>query len=233
MPLITISRRIGSGGEVIAAKAAEALNLKLYDDLKLQHTAIGMGLRREDLKSLNEKVPGFFDRLWSRKPQSYLSIMESVVYKVAQEGKGIILGHGSQFLLRDFGCAFHVYIHATGPSRTRCIMETKGISQEAAEKLIAKKDHEQIGFFRYAFHMDWNDPSHYDLIINTEKLGIGAAAKMIVDTAGSDTLQECSLTAVEAMERLSLKKGWKRRYRKWSSIRICSTLKFPGRESFT
>ncbi|RJQ55452.1 MAG: BON domain-containing protein [Desulfobacteraceae bacterium] len=206
MPLITISRSIGSGGGVIAAKVAEALKVELYDDLKLQHTAIDMGIPLEDLKSLDEKAPWFFDRLLSRKPESYLSIMESVVYKVAQEGQGVILGHGSQWLLRVFDCAFHVYIHSTGSSRIRYIMETKGMSREAAEKLVAKTDNEQSGFFRYAFHMDWNDPSLYDLIINTEKLGIEAAAKLIVDTAGSEALSECSLTAVGGMERLSLKK---------------------------
>lgn len=206
MPLITISRSIGSGGEAIAAKVAEAMNLELYDDLKLQHTAINMGIPSEDLKSLDEKAPGFFDRLLSRKPEAYLNIMESVVYKVAQEGKGIIIGHGSQLLLRDFGCAFHVYIHSTGPSRIRYTMETKGMSRNAAEKLITQTDQRQRGFFRYAFRKDWDDPSLYDLIINTEKLGIENAVKLIVDTAGSDTLQECSLGAVEAMEALSLKK---------------------------
>jgi cytidylate kinase len=206
MSLITISRSLGSGGEVIASKVAKALNLELYDDNKLQQAAIDMGIPADDAKNLNEKAPGLFERLLNRKPETYLELMESVVYDVAHKGQGVIVGHGSQMLLRDFGCAFHVYVHATGPSRVQYIMETKGLNREGAKQLIQKSDHQQKGFFRFAFQMDWNDPSLYDLIVNTEKLGIEAAVKLIVGTAESDQIQACSLTAVEAMERLSQKK---------------------------
>ena len=206
MSLITISRSLGSGGEVIASKVAKVLNIELYDDNKLQQAAIDMGIPADDVKKLNEKAPGLFDRLLNRKPETYLELMESVVYDVAHKGTGVIVGHGSQMLLRDFGCAFHVYIHATRPSRVQYIMETKGLNREGAEQLIQKSDHQQSGFFRFAFQMNWNDPSLYDLIVNTEKLGIDSAVKLIVDTAESDQIQTCSLTAVEAMERLSQKK---------------------------
>ena len=206
MSLITISRSLGSGGEVIASKVAKALNIELYDDNKLQQAAIDMGIPAGDVGKLNEKAPGLFDRLLNRKPETYLELMESVVYDVAHKGTGVIVGHGSQMLLRDFGCAFHVYIHATGPSRVQYIMETKGLNREGAKQLIQKSDHQQSGFFRFAFQMNWNDPSLYDLIVNTEKLGIDSAVKLIVDTAESDQIQTCSLTAVEAMERLSQKK---------------------------
>jgi cytidylate kinase len=206
MPLITISRSLGSGGRIIAEKVAKALDLELFDDDRLQQAAIEMGIPVDSARYLNEKAPGLFDRLLSRRPETYLEIMESVVYDVARRGEGVILGHGSQMLLRDFGCAFHVYVHATGSTRLKYVMETRGVNREAAQKLIQKSDHQQRGFFRFAFQMDWNDPSLYDLIINTEKLGIDAAAELIIDTAGSDQIQACSLTAVEAMERLSQKK---------------------------
>ncbi len=206
MALITISRSLGSGGRVIAEKVAQALNLELYDDNRLQEAAIEMGIPVESVRNLNEKAPGLFDRLLSRKPDIYMDIMESVVYDVARKGEGVILGHGSQMLLRDFGCAFHVFVHATGPTRVQYVMEAKGVNRESAYKLMQKSDDQQKGFFRFAYQMDWNDPSLYDLIINTEKLGIDAAVKLIVDTAGSDLIQACSLTAVEAMERLSQKK---------------------------
>jgi cytidylate kinase len=206
MSLITISRSAGSGGEEIARRVSETLNLELYDDSKLQQAAIDIGIPTEALKSLDEKAPGFFDRILSRKPEMYLDLMEAVVYDVAHKGKGVILGHGSQILLRDFGCALHVYVHATGASRLKNIMEQKGLSKDAAEKYIRKTDSQQRGFFRFAFHMDWNDPSLYDLIINTEKMGIDSAVKLIADAASSDQIQTCSLTAVDAMERLSQKK---------------------------
>jgi cytidylate kinase len=206
MPLITISRHIGCGGSVIGKLIAGKLNVVLYDDARLQEEALKMGISFEDLKSLDEKAPGFFDRILTRKPELYLDFMEAVIYEVAHRGEGVIIGHGSQMLLRDFGCALHVYLHAAMPSRIKNMMEQKLLTQEAAEKLIRKSDNEQNGFFRYAFNMNWNDPSLYDLIINTEKIGIDSAVGLIMDAAQSNPIQTCSLTAVDAMERLSLVK---------------------------
>lgn len=203
MALITISRSMGGGGMTIARRVADELKIELYDDQRLQEEAVKMDFRSEDLRSLNERAPGLFDRILGNKPELYLDLMEAVVYEVAQRGQGVILGHGSQILLRDFGCALHVFIYATEPIRIKHMMDQQGLSQEAAKKLIHKSDNEKKGFFRYSFHMDWTDPSLYDLIINTEKIGIDSAVKLITESARSQEINECSLTAIDAMEKLS------------------------------
>ena len=206
MALITISRNVGSGGEKIAKRVANDLNLELYDDTRLQETAVKMGVPVEELNRLDEKAPGLFDRMLSKKPEVYLDMMEAVVYDIAHQGKGVILGHGSQILLRDFDCALHVYVHSTGPSRLKYIMEQRGIGKDAAEKFIRKSDSRQKGFFQFAFRLDWNDPSLYDLIINTEKMGIDSAVALITEAAQSENVLACSLKAVDAMERMSQEK---------------------------
>jgi cytidylate kinase len=190
----------------IARQVSEGLNLALYDDRKLQDEALRMGIRSEDIKSLDEKAPGFFDRILTKKPQIYLDFMESVVYEVAKKGQGVIIGHGSQMLLRDFGCAFHVRILAPQDARIQQIMDRQGVTRESALKLVHKDDNERRGFFQFAFHMDWNDPSLYDLIINTHKMGIDSAAKLVLEAAQSDEMTACSLTALDAMDRLAMVK---------------------------
>jgi cytidylate kinase len=206
MSLITITRSMGCGGAKIASLVANELKLELYDDQRLQQKAIKMGIRSEELESLDEKAPGFFDHLRGYKPELYLDLMESVVYEVAQSGKGVILGHGSQLLLRDFGCALHVRIYASEKSRIQRLMTESGVSEKTAEKLIHKSDHERRGFLRFAFHMEWNDLSLYDLVINTEKMGTDGAARLIIEAGQLDKIQECGPTALGAMERLSLTK---------------------------
>ena len=206
MPLITISRGIGCGGTIISRLVAEGLNLELFDDERLQKEASGMSLRAKDIIGLDKKAPGFFDLMFSSQPEIFLDYMEALVYGVAKKGEGVIVGHGSQMLLRDFECALHVHIYANEPSRIQNLMKQKGLSEEAARKLIRKSDHEQKGFFRFAFHMDWTDPFLYDLIINTEQLGFDTAAHLIMEAARSEHIKTCSLTAVDAMELLSLKK---------------------------
>ena len=83
------------------------------------------------------------------------------------------------------------------------MINEQNLSRESAEKLIRKSDNERNGFFNFAFQRDLNDPSLYDLIINTEKIGDAAAAKFIIDLSASEEISSCSLTALDAMEKMS------------------------------
>ncbi|MBW2003217.1 MAG: cytidylate kinase-like family protein [Deltaproteobacteria bacterium] len=206
MSLITITSGIGSGGMTIARLVANGLKLDLYDDQRLQQEAINIGISSEEVKDFDQKAPGLFNRILSHKPQAYLGLMEALVYEVARRGHGIILGHGAQFLLRDFGCALHVHIYSPESPRIQSLMDQQGISRDTAEKIIHKSDSERRGFLQFAFQIDWDDPSMYDLIINQSKLGADSAAKLIIDVAQSQQIKACSITAMYTMERLSLLK---------------------------
>lgn len=206
MGLITISRNLGSGGAEIARLVADGLKVEFYDDMLLQQEAMRLGVRSEELAGFDEKPPGFFEHVFSEKPEVYLDLMESVVYEVARKGEGVIMGHGGQLLLQDFSCALHVLVHAPLALRIQNIMERHGLSGEAAEKLIHKSDHEQKGFLQFAYHMDWSAPKLYDLVINTQKVRKETAAELIMRVAGTDDFLSCSVTALDAMEALALQK---------------------------
>ena len=206
MSLITITRDIGCGGMTIARKVANELKLELYDDHRLQEEAIEMGVSSEDLNSFGKGAPGLFDRLLSHKPEIYLDLMGAVVYEIAHRGQGVILGHGAYWLLKEFGCALQVRIYSSEGSRVEHLMNQRGMSSNAAEKIIHKSDNEKRGFLQFFFRMDWNDISLYDLIINRDKLGVESAARLITEVAQSQQIKACSLEALEKMGRLSLLK---------------------------
>ena len=117
------------------------------------------------------------------RPQVFLDILESVIYEVARKGEGVIIGHGSQVLLRNFDCAFHVRVFSSDKRRIDNMATQQGLSREAALKLIRKRDQAQSGFFNFAFHLEMNDPSLYDLVIHSEKLDVDTAAGLIVQAA--------------------------------------------------
>jgi cytidylate kinase len=206
MTLISVTQRMGSGGSEIAREVADTLGLELYDDGRLQQEAREIGMRLEDVQWLDEKAPRLFDRLLSNKPDLYMHVLETVVYEVARKNQSVVLGHGSQMLLRDFGCALHVFIHASERTRRENLVQGQGLSEKAAEKLMHKKDHEQDGFFRYAYQMSIDDPTLYDLVLNTEKISRSAAIRLISELARTPEIDSCSLTALESMEKMSLLK---------------------------
>lgn len=206
MALITITAGIGSEAPLIANHVANRLAVKLYDDDRLQKEFLAMGLSSQDIESLDEKAPGFFNRLLDLKPKFYHEFLEAVVYRVAQRGEGVIIGHGSPFLLQDFGCALHVRIYSSETQRVKRIAEEWKIDEITARKAIRKSDSDRRGFMEYAFNISWDDPELYDLIVNIDKLTHESAAEMIIAVASSDIINSCSLTALETMKRYSLGK---------------------------
>lgn len=200
MPLITITQDYGSHGYYVAQQVAEKLQLNLYDDETLRQAAMRLGEKTENLDALKEQVPGFFDQLMSGKKDVYLDILQGVVYQMSSENRGVIVGHGSQVLLKDFGCALHVRIITPARKRVRYFMDKKNMEEEQAWKIVNTKDDEAREFFRYAFKMDINDPLLYDLVINTEKISIDTVISHIIDLAESNEITECSIDALAVMK---------------------------------
>ena len=205
MALITISGGMGTGAERIAQLAAQKAGLELYDDQRLHQEALRLGIRKEDLKGVDEKAPGFFESL-RFSSDLYIDILETVVYSVSKQGQGILVGHGSQILLREFGCALHVLVHASEEFRIRQIAEKLKVSEDGARRMLNKSDSERRGFLRFAYRVDQDDVSLYDLLVNPQKLGIEGSAEVIVNTLRLPVIHECTIHALDAMERMMLSK---------------------------
>ncbi len=203
MPLITITHGIGCNGRTVAKRVAESLSIPLYDDAKLMEEAKRMGLDLNRLQGFQEKAPGWFDRLLGEPFDVFANLMSSVIYEAARRGEGVIIGHGSQVLLKDFSCAMHVLVVSTEEHRTKNIMTQMGISREAAGKIIQKSDNENMGFYRYAFQKDWDDPDMYDVCINPGKIGIERTVQTITEMAQYPELKACNIYAVDALDRFS------------------------------
>lgn len=206
MALITISQDYASGGYIIASIVANTLGIEFYDDERIKKNAIDRGVKPENLAGLEEKVPGFFDRLLHIHPQVYLDVLQGEVYKIAEKSNALIFGHGSQVLLQDFECALHIRIFAPLETRIENAMSKRGIDRQHAEKVIRSKDEQFNGFFKYAFKRDNKDLSLYDLIINTDKIGYEIAAKQIVELVHSGGVESCNLEALDTMHKLALEK---------------------------
>jgi cytidylate kinase len=69
------------------------------------------------------------------------------------------------------------------------------LTRDTAEKRIHRADHEQRGFLRFAFNLDGNDASSYNLMVNRDKLSVELAAKLITGVAMSKEIKECSQVA--------------------------------------
>jgi cytidylate kinase len=203
MYFITISEMIGTNGEKIARKVAEELKYTFYGAEELFGAADGMGFL-SDIKKVDEKAPALLERFFSEKPKIYLDRLQSVIYELAKKGNAVFFGRGGKFLLRSFDCAFHILVTGSMEKRIQRVMEEKRIGREVAEKIINRSDHDKRGFIRFAYDEDWLNPQLYDLLLNTDKLSLDSAVKMIVDAAKSDGIKSCGIDSVQLLGKLSL-----------------------------
>lgn len=216
MPLITMTSGIGCGTSLMAAEVSRRLGIPLFDDNRLHEKAQTMGIDAREIGVVDSPAPGFWSRLLDLKPRVYTEFLEAVVLETASDGEGVFLGHGAPFLLQDFDCALQVRIYSKPSERIRRIMKEGGLSYEAAKAAMERADADRKGFIQYAFHRDWEDLSLFDIIINRDQMGEEAAVDIIAQAANSPGVLACSLKALEALERLSLRSRVKAVIRKTS-----------------
>ena len=205
MYFITISEMLGTKGTQVAQQVAKGLNYAYYGEAELLKFAEEMGFF-SDIKKLDEKGPHLLERFFSEKPKVYLDRLQSVIYELAKKGNALFFGKGSQLLLNSFNCALHVLVTGSMEKRIQRIMEEKKVDREIAEKLIHRSDQDKRGFLRFAFEEDWLNPNLYDLVLNTDKLTIDSAAKMVIEAAKSDGIKACGIDSMNLLEKLSLQR---------------------------
>ena len=185
---ITISRELGSGGEEIANHLAELAGWDMYDKEILDYMSENMDVRVKTLESVDEQtigwmndwlIPFFTSKSNEHVEQlSYYKHLSKVLLVIAQHGKAIIIGRAAgQFLPREKGLSVRII----APFEARCERYAKenNISSEEAAAIVKKSDTNQQKFLKDFLHKDINDFKHYDIVINTEKLDIKPAARLL------------------------------------------------------
>jgi len=104
-----------------------------------------------------------------------------VIEEAARAGNVVIVGRGGAYLLRDFPGALHVFLGAAKSVRVKAIMERfKIASEEEARKLMDRTDENWTAYVKQVYGHDRNLPGHYDLVLNTGRLGYEATVDAIL-----------------------------------------------------
>ncbi len=185
VPVMTISREPGCGGSEIARKLAKDLNMDLIGAQIIQKIAESAEMSTSVTQSLDEKevstrdtwVDSLFEtrHLW---PDQYLYHLTKVIGTMGKQGNFIIVGRGAQYILPPAETLRLRFI-ASMEFKIANVMREFGSSKEDAEKYIIKTDSDRRAYLRKYFHADVTDPSDYDIVINTGKLGIDGAVETI------------------------------------------------------
>jgi hypothetical protein len=139
--------------------------------------------RREFVAPLTKPPRGIFTPampLLSAAMEDYVRIVGMVILNMAKEGCVLIVGRGSQVILRDDPEALHVQVVAPLPSRTEKLMRIERLTQSEATRRILASDQARADYLRRYYGVNWLDPQLYDLVINTGRISIQTAVQLVV-----------------------------------------------------
>src|SRR5918912_3373665 len=201
MAVITISRHPGSLGDTIARALAERLHYRLVERnelVQLAETVGGADVAWERSPELRERSPSFWERL-NEERRRYASVLRRVTTTLAEEDNVVIVGLGAGQLLKGLSNVLRLQIIAPMDVRLERLME-RGfddvpgpLSRDRARDLIRKADRDISGYMRYLFNIDWLEPQHWDMVINTGRFSVSETVEIVVAIVDSGTLEPSGL----------------------------------------
>lgn len=205
MPIITISREMGTGAYGIAKELAKKLKYTMVGGPKLASSAAQYGLELEVLQAVDEKPPSY-NTADDRKRAASLNTIELILLDFAKSGNIILYGRGGQDLLQNCGNVLRLRFIADFEERVERFSEREWIDPDLARELIRRSDHQRGGFIHYYFDRDWNDPLGYDLIFNTSRVSDSAIIDAVVAAVKDPQLKEADSWSVSEIENAILVK---------------------------
>ncbi len=191
MPIITISRQLGSLGNEIARKLEKQMNLKHLDKESLEERFEEWGVPDENIRKYDERKPTFWEN-FSTDKDLYMHFMKKAILDVAVKDNCVILGRGAQILFGDIQGILKIRVIAPLELRIGRVMERYNCEKRHAEKMIRQNDTDRAGFHKFFFNTSWESPDLYDIVLNTEYLPLNVAASLIQGVAQSETMKDIS-----------------------------------------
>src|SRR5213078_5259537 len=113
--------------------------------------------------------------------KAVLQITQHVIEEAARAGNVVIVGRGAAYILRDFPGALHVFLRAAEAVRVKAIMARFGISSDdEARRRLKQTDENWTSYIRQVYGHDRNHPAHYDMVLDTGRLGYDATVDAIL-----------------------------------------------------
>ncbi len=207
MPVITIGRQIGAGGSSVGHIMAGKLGADFLDSQLIDEVAQRLELPKEEVEAEDEQPGSLLGRLllalgaantepmippeasaWSPPNadpvfdtrRAVLQLTQQVIREAARGDNVVIIGRGGAYILRDHPGALHVFLRADSAVRVRTIMEREKKTEEEARRRLKQADENWTAYIKQVYGHDRYLASHYDLMLDTGRLGYDASVAAIL-----------------------------------------------------
>lgn len=200
--IVTVSRQIGAGGGEVARRVAAALGFRVVDNELIDKVAERAGMPAAEVAEKEERAPGFIERLaraltrsapelFSPPPdklpepeeKNLVQITEKVVAEIAAQGRVVLVGRAASAVLSGEHDALHVKIVAPILARVERIRLRYGVDAREAQRQVNENDASRARYHSHHYGRDWNDATHYHMVLNTGALDLDGATAVVVGRA--------------------------------------------------
>ena len=184
--VVCLSHATGAGGDAIGRDVAEALGFRYIDEEILLAAADKENLEPEILEAMERRRTGLgrlqVDVVTGGALDELLrALIRDAVVEAADKGDVLIVAHAGAMALAGDPRVLRVLVTASPETRARRVAEPEGIDQAEAERAIDQSDKGRATYFRNFYGVTRELPTHYDLVVNTDRISTQQAVSLICE----------------------------------------------------
>jgi hypothetical protein len=173
--VVTVSRNFGALGKEVAQLLADALEVRCCDRYILQEVARRANVDENLVNALDEHISHFDEHWWKGllkkntfSYEEYYEHLVKTVFSITLRG-GVIIGRGANLILGPER-AFRVRIIGSPEKCAERVAARENISMDEARKKVLAVDRERAEYIQKLYETDIDDPTSYDLVLNSDRL---------------------------------------------------------------
>lgn len=202
MPVVTIRGRLGSWAPEIGKATAANLHIDYVDREIIAEVSSRLNLQEQEIiakecppsglrgriaealargYSAGDGIQGVGMPFWQMALDdgSYIEAMTSFIQELASNHAAVIYGRGGQFILKDHPRALNVSVVAPFEFRLKRVMQSLNLNEYRAKHEMNRFDNSAREFMKRFFNADMEDPTNYDLVINTKHFDLPNSVSLI------------------------------------------------------
>jgi len=204
--VICISSQDGAGAHETAQAVSTTLGLRILDEDIIttaareagvdEHTMADVERRKSRLQSIIEGIGVAGGGVYTAPGAEYIgttepaseglrSLISTVIEETAAQGSVLIVSHAASIALGAREDVLRVLLTAPVATRTARLAAMLGADEREAAKVLKRSDDARGDYIKRFYGVGDELPTHYDLVINTEKLSPDQAAGLIVSAAAA------------------------------------------------
>lgn len=179
MPVIALTQGMGSLAQDVADQLATELGIATLQHEVAERVANKMHVSKSLINRLRAGKAGPIERLTADRESIAVYTSEEVL-EAAAKGNVVLRGWGATSLLRAVPHVPCIRIMRPFDKRVDWLMkELDTDDRELAENEIRRSDQSNATRMHEQFGVNWGDPVHFDMVLNTDRLSVDTCVHQI------------------------------------------------------